>query len=100
MPNVKKCATVLAVLSIFFVTVTAAMDLDSTSSYQCNEGTVEIGSTEDEVKQKCGEPTKMARMGEESLVTWIYNRGDTEFVYYLGFLFGKVYRIQMGGYGD
>ena len=100
MSNVNKCLAVLAVLLILFVTATAALDLDSTSSFQCKEGTVGIGSTEDEVKQKCGEPTKIERMGEESLVTWIYNRGDTEFVYYLGFLFGKVYRIQMGGYGD
>ena len=96
----KHCLAVFAVLSLVIVTGTAAMDLDSTSSYQCNEGTVVIGSTEDEVKQKCGEPTKIERMGEESLITWIYNRGDTEFIYYLSFLFDKVYRIQMGGYGN
>ena len=95
-----KCLIVLAALSLLFGTGTAAPAVDSATSFQCLGGIVVIGSSEDQVKQMCGEPTKIERRGEESLLTWIYNSGDTEFIYYVSFLFGKVYRIQMGNYGD
>lgn len=100
MYSISKSLAVLTAMSIIFFIGTSAPALDSTSSYQCDGGIVVIGSSENQVKQMCGEPSKIERMGEENLLTWIYDSGDTEFIYYVSFLSGKVYRIQMGDYGD
>ena len=80
-----RCVIVLAALSFLFGTGTSAPAVDSASSFQCLGGIVVIGSSEDQVKRMCGEPTKIERRGEESLLTWIYNSGATDFVYYVSF---------------
>jgi hypothetical protein len=78
----------------------SAMELDGTSSLECDGGIVLPGDSEDNVRDKCGDPQKVTREDADSPVVWQYNFGPTEFVYYVSFTDGVVERIQMGNYGN
>jgi len=100
----KKSGLLIALTILFFYAMGGSgppsLALDSSSSFMCDGGIVVVGSTREDVKRMCGEPSRVKRMGTENLLTWVYNLGETELVYYVSFLYGKVYRIQTGGYGD
>ena len=75
--------------------------LDETSSLDCSGGTVLTGDSKDSVREKCGDPQKVApREGKWSPDIWIYNFGPSEFLYYVTFTNDRVERIQTGDYGN
>jgi hypothetical protein len=74
--------------------------LDDAASLKCENGTVARGDSEDNVRNKCGNPQKVSQQDIDSPIIWFYNFGPSEFVYYVTFTNGIVERIQMGGYGD
>jgi len=87
------CATGLlsvAVLSAF------AIDIDNwadQSTYRCGGGVVATGDSERDVRDKCGEPLQISRRETDSYDIWIYYFGGSRFMYYFGFLHGKLQRI-------
>lgn len=63
------------------------------STYRCGGGVVAIGDSERDVRDKCGEPLRMTRRQSDSYDIWIYYFGGSRFMYYFGFLHGRLQRI-------
>jgi len=59
----------------------------------CDEGVVNIGDTDADVQEKCGEPREVLRPDSQDPVKWVYDLGGT---YYVSIVNGKVERIQVG----
>ena len=73
-----------------------AIDLDiwaDQSTYRCGGGVVATGDSERDVIEKCGEPIKITRRESDSYDIWIYYFGGSRFMYYFGFLHGRLQRI-------
>jgi hypothetical protein len=49
---------------------------EETATMMCDEGVVEIGDSDADVRQKCGKPNR------ESTTEWIYTDGPTFTVYF------------------
>jgi hypothetical protein len=82
-------------LTVAFSTA-LAIDLDSwadQSTYRCSGGVVAIGDSDRYVSDKCGEPLQITRRQSDSYDIWIYYFGGSRFMYYFGFLHGKLQRI-------
>jgi hypothetical protein len=102
------CFFVLSFLMLMFAHSLSsfAIDREDKSSLGCSDGIVNMGDTESEVIEKCGEPTRKERSSPSDHFTlpepniWVYDFGSSSFVYYLTFTRGKVERIQTGGYGN
>ena len=62
---------------------------EETSTMMCDEGVVNIGDTDADVREKCGEPNS------QSMDKWIYNFGPSEYFTVI-FKEGKVVRILEG----
>jgi len=62
---------------------------EETSTMMCDEGVVNIGDTDADVREKCGEPNS------QSMDKWIYNFGPSE-SFTVIFKEGKVVRILEG----
>jgi hypothetical protein len=80
---------------IIFVAPSYGFDLDSMadqSTWRCPGGVVAIGDLDRDVRNKCGNPIEVARVQDVGPV-WIYQPGQTKFMYYLAFLNGKLQRI-------
>ena len=99
----KKLTPTMYILVFIFMLVIPPnlLALDQTSSLDCSGGTVYTGDSKDSVREKCGDPQKVApREGKWSPDIWIYNFGPSEFLYYVTFTNDMVERIQTGDYGD
>ena len=62
---------------------------EETSTMVCDEGVVNIGDTEADVREKCGEPNS------QSMDKWFYDFGPSEY-FSIIFKEGKVVRILEG----
>ena len=62
---------------------------EETSTMMCNEGVVNIGDSDADVREKCGEPNS------QSMDKWIFNFGPSEYFTVI-FKVGKVVRILEG----
>ncbi len=62
---------------------------EETSTMMCDEGVVNIGDTDADVREKCGEPNS------QSMDKWVYNFGPSEHFTVI-FKEGKVVRILEG----
>lgn len=88
---------------------------NQTSTFQCNNGIVSLGSTESEVVEKCGQPTSITyvevepdegsaayrkRHRKPDSQEWKYNLGPNQFMYLLVLREGKVSSIvSLNSYG-
>ncbi len=95
-----KSGTILtALLLLVMLALTAestAIDIDFTSdqsSLRCSGGIVAVGDVDRSVRDKCGDPLAVTRRDSDSYDIWIYQFGASKFMYYLGFLNGKLQRI-------
>ena len=73
-----------------------AIDLDNwadQSTYRCGGGIVATGESDRMVREKCGQPLEITRRESDSYDIWIYYFGGSRFMYYFGFLHGKLQRI-------
>jgi hypothetical protein len=62
------------------------------STWRCPGGIVAIGDSDRDVADKCGDPVKVARVQDFGPI-WIYQPGQSKFMYYLAFQNGKLQRI-------
>ena len=76
-------------LVIVFGSSTAVLAAEETSTMMCDEGVVNIGATDADVREKCGEPNS------QSMDKWIYDFGPSEYFTVI-FKEGKVVRILEG----
>lgn len=68
-------------------------NLADQSTYRCYGGVVSTGDSERYVQDKCGAPIERTRREADSYDIWIYQFGQSDFIYYFGFLHGKLQRI-------
>ncbi len=86
----------LLFLPLFIAGRAAAIEIDFSnnhSSIRCAGGKVSVGDTERGVTDKCGEPAAITPGGSNSFNIWVYQVGASKFMYYLGFLNGRLERI-------
>ena len=93
-----KSAYLIAVLVLLTLITdrTGAFEIDFSnkhSSIRCAEGIVHVGDKEQAVLDKCGDPAAIAPGNSNSYNIWLYQAGASKFMYYLGFLDGKLERI-------
>ena len=67
-------------------------NLADQSTLRCSGGIVATGDSDREVMQKCGKPLEVQSKQDYGPI-WIYNMGQSKFMYYLAFQFGKLQRI-------
>ena len=76
------------------------MAMDDAPSLQCDGGLVFTGDSAASVKEKCGPPQKILNSDIEAPTVWVYDLGDSKFIYYVSIVDNAVERIQMGPYGE
>ena len=76
----------LIFMVMVFGSSTAVLAAEEASTMMCDEGVVNIGDTDANVQEKCGEPNS------QSMDKWIYNFGPSEYFTVI-FKEGKVVRI-------
>jgi hypothetical protein len=86
-----------AVLALFLVVARVSYAVDITnladqSSLRCSGGIVATGDSDRTVGQKCGEPMDVQSKQDVGFV-WIYNFGQSRYMYYLAFQNGRLQRI-------
>jgi len=89
------CFGVAIVVLIAFTGISHSLDFNSLadqSSYRCSGGVVSFGDSQRDVREKCGDPFKIARLQDYGPI-WIYYQEQATFMYYLAFLNGKLQRI-------
>ncbi|MDX1707543.1 MAG: DUF2845 domain-containing protein [Desulfobacterales bacterium] len=86
-------------LVLILLTVSAqtshAIDFNSLadqSSLRCSDGVVAIGDLDRDVREKCGPPFQIGRRQDFGPV-WIYYEEQSNYMYYLPFLNGRLQRI-------
>ena len=62
------------------------------SSWRCPGGIVATGDSDRDVRIKCGNPIEVSRVQDFGPV-WIYQPGQSKYMYYLAFQNGKLQRI-------
>ncbi|CAB1062634.1 hypothetical protein D1BOALGB6SA_7414 [Olavius sp. associated proteobacterium Delta 1] len=67
-------------------------NLADQSTLRCAGGIVATGDSDRAVLQKCGDPLDVQSKQDVGRV-WIYNIGQSKFMYYLAFQNGKLQRI-------
>ena len=85
-----------AVVLLFFIGKAAAMNINFTSeqsSLRCSGGIVSVGDPDRAVRDRCGPPLAVTKKDADSYNIWVYKSGASKFMYYLGFLHGKLQRI-------
>jgi hypothetical protein len=81
------CFFGLIFLMMAFVSTIPIFAAEETSTMMCDEGVVNIGDTDVDVQDKCGQPNS------QSMNEWVYNFGPSQPVYKVIFKDGKVERI-------
>ena len=87
---------ILLLLPLVVAETTIAIDINFAtdhSSYRCRGGIVALGDLDRTVDDKCGDPLTVIRRPSDSYDYWVYTNGASKFMYYLGFLHGKLQRI-------
>ena len=74
-------------LVIVFGSSTAVLAAEEASTMMCDEGVVNIGDMDADVRENCGEPDS------QGMNEWVYNFGPSQPVYTVIFKEGKVARI-------
>ncbi len=91
-------AIFMGVMLAFFIVcphISYAVDilnLADQSTLRCSGGVVATGDSDRSVLEKCGEPLEVQSKQDYGPI-WIYNIGQSRFMYYLAFQFGKLQRI-------
>ena len=67
-------------------------DLDDQSSLRCSEDVVALGDSARSVREKCGQPLRIARLQDHGPI-WIYYQAEATFMYYLEFVDETLQRI-------
>jgi len=67
-------------------------NLRDQASLRCPSGLVARGDKDTFVRQRCGEPLKIAHRQDFGPI-WIYHFGQDRFMFYLAFLHGNLQRI-------
>lgn len=87
---VRLFAIVLPILGFFGETALAfRTDL---SNYRCSSSLVFIGDSERKVADRCGDPDDS--FADNNSDVWVYNFGESRFVYYFTFTNGQLQRIR------
>jgi hypothetical protein len=88
---IKKTIYFIGLLFILIMIGSTSVGLaaEKTSTMMCDEGVVNIGDRDADVREKCGEPNS------QSMDKWIYNFGPSEYFTVI-FKEGKVVRILEG----
>jgi hypothetical protein len=88
---IKKTIYFIGLLFILIMIGSTSVGLaaEEASTMMCDEGVVNIGATDADVREKCGEPNS------QSMDKWIYNFGPSEYFTVI-FKEGKVVRILEG----
>lgn len=85
-------AFVLTTIGILAAAVPASAFRTDLSNYRCSSSLVFIGDSERRVVDRCGDPDD-AFVDNNSDV-WVYNFGQSRFVYYFTFTNGELQRIR------
>ena len=88
--------TVLVFLGIGFSNGASVFAAEEASSIMCDNGVVNIGDTDADVQDACGEPNSR----NYELNEWVYNFGPSQPVYTVIFKEGKVVRILEDEWGS
>ena len=87
----------LLVLALFIVAadnITRMLpDGTDVSTIKCSDNLVSIGDLSRDVLEKCGEPIKETRFTDQPGRVWVYRLDQTDHVFYLAFVEGKLERI-------
>ena len=86
----------MLLLLLFLTGRSAAIEIDFSndhSSIRCTDGLVHVGDEQQEVLNRCGDPVAITPEDSDSYNVWLYQFGIAKFMYYLGFLDGKLERI-------
>jgi len=88
---IKKTIYFIGLLFILIMIGSTSVGLaaEEASTMMCDEGVVNIGATDADVREKCGEPNS------QSMDKWIYDFGPSEYFTVI-FKEGKVVRILEG----
>jgi hypothetical protein len=86
-----------AILSLLILTASTSnaldiMNLRDQASLRCPSGIVARGDSEIQVRERCGDPLKIAHRQDFGPI-WIYHFGQGRFMFYLAFLHGNLQRI-------
>jgi hypothetical protein len=87
MKTITSYLVILVSLAMVFGGQVYVYAAEETSSIMCDEGVVNIGDMDVDVRSKCGEPNG------GDLNEWVYNFGPAQSVYTVIFKDGKVVRI-------
>ena len=92
--NTLNLGLILALLWFFSIPAHAVdiFNLDDQTTLRCRGGVVALGDSDRAVLQKCGQPLEVQSKQDYGPI-WIYNMGQSKFMYYLAFQFGKLQRI-------
>ena len=88
-------SSVIAVLLISFAGPAVAVDINTMadqSTMRCPGGVVAIGDSDRAVEEMCGSPDDVVRVQDYGPI-WIYQPGQSRFMYYLAFQNGNLQRI-------
>ena len=93
-----KLRFLLIILVLLFLAAgaTSAIELNFSndqSTFRCRGGIVSLGDLDRTVRDKCDDPLTVVRRPSDSYDYWIYTIGASRYMYYLGFLHGKLQRI-------
>ena len=80
---------------LIFTAPSYGLDISSMtdqSTWRCAGGVVALGDLDRDVRDKCGNPIEVARVQDFGPI-WIYQPGQSKFMYYLAFQNGKLQRI-------
>ena len=98
--KIKLTLMALAVLVVMpFVVVADYLSPDlipegsDVSSLRCSSGLVSLGDLSRDVFDSCGEPYRETRVLDEPYRVWVYQLGQSDYVYYMAFLHERVQRI-------
>ena len=86
---------VIAALLISFAGPAASVDINTMadqSTMRCPGGVVSIGDSDRAVEEMCGSPDDVVRVQDYGPI-WIYQPGQSRFMYYLAFQNGNLQRI-------
>ena len=88
---IKKTIYFIGLLFILIMIGSTSVGLaaEEASTMMCDEGVVNIGATDADVREKCGEPNS------QSMNKWVYDFGPSEYFTVI-FKEGKVVRILEG----
>jgi hypothetical protein len=95
----KKCSVYFLILTIPLIVawhIDSAFAAEEASSIMCDNGVVNIGDMDADVRDACGEPNSQ----NYELNAWVYNFGPSQPVYSVIFKDGQVIKILEDEWGS